>query len=117
LPLIRTRGRVQIASGLDWTCSMTERGNCRSTIARPMVLGSHPGRTPLEAGRCGLSGPEAKAQAWLSQDEQLVGGRCLLGQHGAAERHDERDDAVDALGGLVLSGLEVTGGILGDGDV
>ena len=27
------------------------------------------------------------------------------------------DDAVDALGGLVLGGLEVAGGVLGDGDI
>ena len=31
LPLISTRGRVQIGSGLDCTCSMTQRANCWST--------------------------------------------------------------------------------------
>ena len=28
LPLISTRGRVQIGSGLDCTCSITQRANC-----------------------------------------------------------------------------------------
>ena len=28
LPLSSTRGRVQIGSGLDWTCTMTQRANC-----------------------------------------------------------------------------------------
>jgi hypothetical protein len=32
-------------------------------------------------------------------------------------RHHQGDDAIDALGRLVLSRLEVAGGILGDGDV
>jgi hypothetical protein len=40
----------------------------------------------------------------------------LLGDHGAADGHDGGDDAVDALGGLVLGRLEVAGGILGDRD-
>jgi hypothetical protein len=31
LPLISTRGRVQIGKGLDCTCSMTQRANCWST--------------------------------------------------------------------------------------
>jgi hypothetical protein len=31
LPLISTRGRVQIGSGLDCTCSITQRANCWST--------------------------------------------------------------------------------------
>ena len=31
LPLISTRGRVQIGSGFDCTCSITQRANCRST--------------------------------------------------------------------------------------
>ena len=31
LPLISTRGRVQIGSGFDCTCSMTQRANCWST--------------------------------------------------------------------------------------
>src|SRR5918999_2538173 len=43
--------------------------------------------------------------------------RLLLGQHGAAQCHDDRDDAIDPLSGLVLGGLEVAGRILGDGDV
>jgi hypothetical protein len=37
----------------------------------------------------------------------------LLRQHGAADGHDQGDDAVDALGALVLGGLEVAGGVLG----
>ena len=48
---------------------------------------------------------------------QHLGGRGLLGQHGAAEGHNQGDDAVDALGALVLDGFEVAGGLLGDGDV
>jgi hypothetical protein len=31
LPLISTRGRVQIGRGFDCTCSMTQRANCWST--------------------------------------------------------------------------------------
>jgi hypothetical protein len=31
LPLISTRGRVQIGKGFDCTCSMTQRANCWST--------------------------------------------------------------------------------------
>ena len=31
LPLISTRGRVQIGSGFDCTCSITQRANCWST--------------------------------------------------------------------------------------
>jgi hypothetical protein len=34
----------------------------------------------------------------------------LLSDHGAADGHDGGDDAVDALGGFVLGGLEVAGG-------
>jgi hypothetical protein len=30
LPLISTRGRVQIGSGLDCTCNITQRANCWS---------------------------------------------------------------------------------------
>ena len=40
----------------------------------------------------------------------------LLSDHGAADRHDRGDDAVDALGALVLGRLQVAGGVLGDGD-
>jgi hypothetical protein len=51
------------------------------------------------------------------QDEHLVlDVLLLLDEHGAADGHDEGDDAIDALGGLVLGGLEVAGGVLGDGD-
>jgi hypothetical protein len=35
----------------------------------------------------------------------------LAKQHGAAGGHDEGDDAVDALGRVVLGGLRVAGGI------
>ena len=53
-----------------------------------------------------------------SYPEDLVYGlRLLLGEHGAADRHDQRDDAVDPLGALVLGRLEIAGGVLGDGDV
>jgi len=34
----------------------------------------------------------------------------------AADGHDEGDDAVDALGALVLGRLQIAGRILGDGD-
>jgi hypothetical protein len=41
-----------------------------------------------------------------SENEHLVRGlRLLLGEHGAADGHDSGDDAVDALGRLVLGGL------------
>ena len=43
--------------------------------------------------------------------------RLLLGGEGAADGHDGGDDAIDALGGLVLGGVQVAGDILGDGDV
>jgi hypothetical protein len=33
----------------------------------------------------------------------------LLGEHGATDRHDGGDDAVDALGALVLGRLEIAG--------
>jgi hypothetical protein len=49
--------------------------------------------------------------------QRVFGLGLLLSDHGAADGHDGGDDAVDALGGLVLGGLEVAGGILGDGDV
>jgi hypothetical protein len=38
-------------------------------------------------------------------------------RHAAADRHDQRDDAVDPLGALVLGGLQVAGGVLGNRDV
>jgi hypothetical protein len=58
------------------------------------------------------------AQLLLSQDEHLVlGRRFLLDDQGAADGHDQGDDAVDALGGLVLGGLEVASGVLGDRDI
>ena len=51
-----------------------------------------------------------------SDEEQgVLGLRLLLGDHGAADGHDEGDDAIDPLGGLVLGGLEIAGGVLGDG--
>jgi hypothetical protein len=43
--------------------------------------------------------------------------RLLLSDHGATDGHDGGDDAVDALGGLVLGRFQVAGGILGHGDV
>jgi hypothetical protein len=53
-----------------------------------------------------------------SQNEHLVRGlRLFLDDHGAADGHDQGDDAIDALDALVLGRLEVTGGVLGDGDV
>ena len=42
----------------------------------------------------------AGAGGSAAQNEQLVGGVGLLGQHGPAERHDQGDDAVDPLGRL-----------------
>jgi hypothetical protein len=57
LPLISTRGRVQIGSGLDCTCSMTQRANCWSTqVKRPEGGGSQPARCRA-GGYCG--GPAA----------------------------------------------------------
>jgi hypothetical protein len=48
---------------------------------------------------------------WLPQDKHLVRGlRLLLDQHGAPDRNDQRDDAVDAFGGFVLGRLEIAGG-------
>ena len=45
----------------------------------------------------------ASADLLASYPEHLVRGlRLLLGDHGAADRHDEGDDAVDPLGGLVI---------------
>jgi len=53
-----------------------------------------------------------------SDPDRLAGDiLLLLGEDGAADRHDQGDDAVDALAALVLGGLEVTSGILGDGNV
>jgi hypothetical protein len=41
----------------------------------------------------------------------------LLSDEGAADGHYESDDAVDALGVLVLGGLKVVGTVLRDGNV
>ena len=65
-------------------------------------------------------GPRYDASCHLSRSDEehgILGLGLLLGDHSAADRHDQGDDAVDPLGGLVLGGLEVAGGILGDGDV
>jgi hypothetical protein len=43
--------------------------------------------------------------------------RLLPGRHSAADGHDGGDDAIDALGGIVLGGLEVAGGIVSDGKI
>ena len=48
------------------------------------------------------------------KEHGVLGLGLLLGDHGAADGHDQGDDAVDALGGLVLGGLEVAGGVLGE---
>jgi hypothetical protein len=41
----------------------------------------------------------------LSQDEHLVRGpRLLLDDHGAADGHNQGDDAIDPLGGAVVGG-------------
>jgi hypothetical protein len=48
---------------------------------------------------------------------EYAGCGSFLEDHGAADGHDEGDDAIDALGALVLGGLEVAGRVLGDGDV
>jgi hypothetical protein len=47
----------------------------------------------------------------------VLGLGLLLSDEGAADGHDGGDDAVDALGGLVLGRFQVAGGILGHGDV
>jgi hypothetical protein len=61
-----------------------------------------------------VRGVRPRAASLLSQDEYLVRGlRLLLGDHGAADGHDHRDDAVDALGALVPGGLEVARRVLG----
>jgi ribosome-associated protein len=39
LPLISTRSRVQIGSGFDCTCSMTQRANCWSTACLVKMAG------------------------------------------------------------------------------
>jgi hypothetical protein len=49
--------------------------------------------------------------------QRILGLGLVLGDQGAADRHDRGDDAVDALRALVLGGLEVAGGVLGDRDV
>jgi hypothetical protein len=55
--------------------------------------------------------------ALLHEVQRVLGLRLLLGDQPPTDGHDQGDDAVDPLGGLVLGGLEVAGGILGDGDV
>ena len=57
----------------------------------------------LGNGRIGLSS--------TSENDHLVRGlRLLLGDHGAADGHDQGDDAVDAFGRLVLGGLRLPAG-------
>jgi hypothetical protein len=62
LPLISTRGLVQIGSGLDCTCSMTQRANCWSTAAsarrsdRDGVTARRATLSPWCRGWCGFSG-------------------------------------------------------------
>ena len=45
-----------------------------------------------------------------TKNMRVFGLWLLLSDEGAADGHDEGDDAVDPLGGLVLGGLEVAGG-------
>jgi hypothetical protein len=43
----------------------------------------------------------------------VLGLGLFLSEQGAADRHDGGDDTVDAVGALVLGGLEVAGGARG----
>jgi hypothetical protein len=70
----------------------------------------------------GLRGTPGRRRRWkpssASENQDLVLRlRLVLGDQGAADGHDEGDDAVDPLGGLVLGRLELAGGIPRDGDV
>jgi hypothetical protein len=47
--------------------------------------------------------------ALLHEVQRVLGLGLLLGDDGATNGHDEGDDAVDALGALVLGGLEING--------
>jgi hypothetical protein len=117
--LIRTGPDPRPVDGVD-----SER--CRPHVRRglqrrPLALESapRPGCRSAAAWRsCTSRAYPADRNCWLSQDEHLVLGlRLLLDDHGAADGHDEGDDAVDPFGALVLGGLAVAGGILGDFDV
>jgi hypothetical protein len=60
---------------------------------------------------------QTRGSALSDKEHGVLGLRLLLGDHGAADGHDQGNDAVDAFGGLVLGGLQIAGGILGDGNV
>jgi hypothetical protein len=96
---------VQIGKGFDCTCGMTSG----RTAGPPPAWRSAGGRSRWRTSSREQPGAGTE-HPWLPQDEHLVGGlRLFLGDDGAADGHDEGDNAVDALGGLVLGGLDVAG--------
>jgi hypothetical protein len=63
-------------------------------------------------------GNARKAALLVSQKEHgVLGLGLLLDDQGAADGHDQRNDAVDALCGLFLGGLEGAGEVLSAGYV
>jgi hypothetical protein len=112
LPLISTRDRVQIG-GSSTACRTTSSGPSHHAPCPQSELETT-GRNRLRL----LMGRATPNRAIQPQRQHLVRDvRLLLGDDGTADDHDESDDAVDALGALVLRRLEVAGGVLGDRDV
>jgi hypothetical protein len=62
----------------------------------------------------GNEGDAASGKSYSHEMQRVFGLGLFLSDHGAADGHDQRNDAIDALGGLVLGGLEVAGGVLGE---
>ena len=58
---------------------------------------------------CGVFVPNSGI-ALSDKEHGVLGLRRLLGDHGAADRHDQGDNAVDALGRLSLAGLRLPAG-------
>ena len=88
------------------TASMCQRGNVQ--------LPTRPGELLVDR-LLGVTWPAPFCPS--DKVQRVLGLGLLLGDHGAADRHDGGDDAIDALGALVLGRLEVAGGVLGDRDV
>jgi hypothetical protein len=58
----------------------------------------------------GNEGDAASGKSHSHEVQRVFGLGLLLGDEGAADGHDEGDDAVDALGALSLAGLRLPAG-------
>ena len=87
---------------------------------RLRALGRSFGRPPavFRVRRAGWApGPRVRVARYTGRrlrtsdkEQRVFGLRLVLGDHGTADRHDQRDNAIDPLRGLVLGRLEVAGG-------